>query len=184
MKAIETKYRGMKFRSRLEARWAVFFDTLFVPYVYEPEGYDLETRKYLPDFWLPDSQQFFEVKGIMTDIDREKINLLAVESGKDVVIGLPNAEFMIVEHHQYEEGGEDSIFWANPRDVETGIFRCSSCGCVYFSSENNTWSCRKCGTWKGKDHLIGYGNGMLWREAEFAQERFKSARFEYGETPS
>ena len=27
-KAIETKYKGFRFRSRLEARWAVFFDAL------------------------------------------------------------------------------------------------------------------------------------------------------------
>jgi hypothetical protein len=26
-KAIETHYKGYRFRSRLEARWAVFFDT-------------------------------------------------------------------------------------------------------------------------------------------------------------
>ena len=26
LKAIETEYRGYRFRSRLEARWAVFFD--------------------------------------------------------------------------------------------------------------------------------------------------------------
>lgn len=28
MKAIETRYKGYRFRSRLEARWAVFFDAL------------------------------------------------------------------------------------------------------------------------------------------------------------
>ena len=30
IKAIETEYNGYKFRSRLEARWAVFFDALGV----------------------------------------------------------------------------------------------------------------------------------------------------------
>src|SRR5262245_3495425 len=33
---IETIYRGYRFRSRLEARWAVFFQTLGVPWEYEP----------------------------------------------------------------------------------------------------------------------------------------------------
>lgn len=28
IKPIETKYKGYRFRSRLEARWAVFFDAL------------------------------------------------------------------------------------------------------------------------------------------------------------
>lgn len=39
MKPIETRYAGCRFRSRLEARWAVFFDTLGVKWLYEPEGF-------------------------------------------------------------------------------------------------------------------------------------------------
>ncbi|MET0416087.1 MAG: hypothetical protein ABW022_08710, partial [Actinoplanes sp.] len=50
--AIETRYAGCRFRSRLEARWAVFFDRLGVPWEYEPEGYALECGPYLPDFLL------------------------------------------------------------------------------------------------------------------------------------
>ena len=41
IKAIETVYKGYKFRSRLEARWAVFFDALGVEWEYEPEGFEL-----------------------------------------------------------------------------------------------------------------------------------------------
>lgn len=41
IKAIETGYKGFRFRSRLEARWAIFFDVLDVPWEYEPEGFDL-----------------------------------------------------------------------------------------------------------------------------------------------
>jgi hypothetical protein len=63
-KPIETKYQGCLFRSRLEARWAVFFDKLGIPWEYEKEGYDLEEGGlYLPDFWLPQQDCFFEVKG-------------------------------------------------------------------------------------------------------------------------
>lgn len=51
IKAIETEYNGYRFRSRLEARWAVFFDALGVKYEYEPDGFVLPSgRKYLPDF--------------------------------------------------------------------------------------------------------------------------------------
>ncbi len=41
MKPIETTYRGCRFRSRIEARWAVFFDTLGIKWWYEPEGFAL-----------------------------------------------------------------------------------------------------------------------------------------------
>lgn len=51
IKPIETVYNGYRFRSRLEARWAVFFDALGVEYEYEPEGFTLPSgEKYLPDF--------------------------------------------------------------------------------------------------------------------------------------
>ncbi len=60
--AIETKYNGYKFRSRLEARWAKFFDALGVKYEYEPEGVDLYYNgKYLPDFRLF-GKYYLEVK--------------------------------------------------------------------------------------------------------------------------
>lgn len=49
---IETQYKGYRFRSRLEARWAVFFDRLAIPWQYEPEGYIVGGRPYLPDFRL------------------------------------------------------------------------------------------------------------------------------------
>jgi hypothetical protein len=36
---IETWYASCRFRSRLEARWAVFFDTLRLVWHYEPQGF-------------------------------------------------------------------------------------------------------------------------------------------------
>ena len=63
IKPINTVYNGYRFRSRLEARWAVYFDLLHVKYEYESEGYVLENGiTYLPDFYLPDVKAFFEVK--------------------------------------------------------------------------------------------------------------------------
>ena len=54
MKVIETKYNGFLFRSRLEARWAVFFDSLGIEWSYEPEGFEFKDgTRYLPDFYLP-----------------------------------------------------------------------------------------------------------------------------------
>lgn len=53
MKPIDTLYKSNFFRSRLEARWAVFFDALGVSYDYEPQGFKHEGEYYLPDFYLP-----------------------------------------------------------------------------------------------------------------------------------
>lgn len=62
IKAIETRYRGYRFRSRLEARWAVFFDALGVKWEYEKEGFNLDGLCYLPDFWLPERRIWVEIK--------------------------------------------------------------------------------------------------------------------------
>ena len=51
-RAIETRYKGYRFRSRLEARWAVFFDHLGLRWDYEPEGFELPSGRYLPDFFI------------------------------------------------------------------------------------------------------------------------------------
>lgn len=64
MKPINTQYAGCRFRSRLEARWAVFFDAAGLDWQYEQQGYTLDNgTKYLPDFRLPTLDTYVEVKG-------------------------------------------------------------------------------------------------------------------------
>ncbi len=65
IKAIQTRYAGYMFRSRLEARWAVFFDALKLDWAYEPEGFQLPSGTYyLPDFRviMRDDPVWFEIK--------------------------------------------------------------------------------------------------------------------------
>lgn len=97
LKAIQTQYNGYLFRSRLEARWAVFFDACGVKFEYEPEGYDLGNGlMYLPDFLLhgvvgrDSGDLFVEVKVTMNQADAEKIKRFA-EIGKNH--RLPNEKF-------------------------------------------------------------------------------------------
>lgn len=67
MQAIPTVYAGVRFRSRLEARWAAFFDLCAWPWTYEPMDLD----GYIPDFVLrfEPGPLLVEVKPIMTDQD-------------------------------------------------------------------------------------------------------------------
>lgn len=60
-KVLPTEYSGVTFRSRLEARWAVFFDALGIKWEYEPEAFALPSGNYLPDFRLH-GIGYFEVK--------------------------------------------------------------------------------------------------------------------------
>jgi len=73
IKAIETHWKGYRFRSRLEARWAVFFEELGWKWKYEHQGYNIgweQPAKWLPDFEVQIPQSFgmnvhayVEVKG-------------------------------------------------------------------------------------------------------------------------
>lgn len=90
IKAIETRYAGCRFRSRLEARWAVFFDRLGIRWHYEEQGYELPSGRYLPDFRLEKAgglghgDVHVEIKGSFNHADFVKVLHAAVE--------LPTAE--------------------------------------------------------------------------------------------
>jgi len=87
IKPIETVYNGYRFRSRLEARWAVFFDAMGIKYEYEPEGFEVDGEKYLPDFYLPEIETYVEIKRvdafeIRYSDDCERVSFSGEESEK------------------------------------------------------------------------------------------------------
>lgn len=93
IKPIETKYNGYRFRSRLEARWAVFFDALGIAWEYEVEGFNLGSDGwYLPDFWLPEFNAFVEIKPTFEAMseDAKKYYSLSRSHPLIVMMGLPN----------------------------------------------------------------------------------------------
>lgn len=94
IKAIETNYAGYRFRSRLEARWAVFYDVCEIPWLYESQGYEMSTRigrvRYLPDFYL-ECGQWSEVKGFLNMESADRLcaiaeTLAVCGSGNDLVV--------------------------------------------------------------------------------------------------
>lgn len=106
IKAIETHYNGYRFRSRLEARWAVFFDALGIEYQYEPEGFDLgEAGWYLPDFWLPQQKYWIEIKGTApTPSEMRKAHLLAEQSNTIafILFGQPWIDEHLILNWEYQ----------------------------------------------------------------------------------
>lgn len=96
MKAIETRYAGHRFRSRLEARWAVFWDVIGVDWQYEPEGFETFAGPYLPDFYIPEFDKYIEIKpdGPLSEHDRTRMVAFGVDclaAGHDYLLltGLP-----------------------------------------------------------------------------------------------
>lgn len=123
---IPTNYRGIHFRSRIEARWAVFYDAMGIRYEYEPEGYAADGIAYLPDFWLPDHQVFVEIKGAYPKPDEiHKAEMLAGVKYHAVFIfygGIPESP-----HKQ----GNDSALCVGPAGVIDSQYwwcECAYCG--------------------------------------------------------
>lgn len=176
IQAIETVYRGYKYRSRQEARWAVFFDKLGVRYEYEREGYKLPSGYYLPDFWLPQLQCFFEVKGEAPDEREQRLAAeLSTAAGHwvDVVYG-PIGDQQVMAYRR----GEMHV-------CVMGL--CNNCWLLAFGQISQGTGPYICG------HCYNCLGGMVAAtRAEYLEEKpallaaywaARQARFEHGERP-
>ena len=89
-----TEYQGVQFRSRLEARWALFFDLVGIRWKYEIETFQLGKINYLPDFYLPAINSWIEIKPKISKPPKEwktKCRQVSRLHGKHVFLfaGLP-----------------------------------------------------------------------------------------------
>ena len=148
---IETEYRGFRFRSRTEARWAVFMDALGVPFEYEPNAYTLGGLNYLPDFWLPQTNQFLEIKPTKpSEEESEKAARLAKFTGFDVLIliGAPGGP---VESAGYEylQGQAEIYSWIKTPggviDWDTGMNDPNATESAGWDAPYIWCECEKCG---------------------------------------
>ena len=188
VKNIPTFYKGYEFRSRSEARWAVFFDTLNMQWTYEPEGYTLSSGVwYLPDFYLLESNTYFEVKGADEVADLSKIIALGRDLRAPVAVGFYDITFQAdadFSYNAYElEGKEDS--W---------LVRCRKCKKYFFLGSSGGWACRCCGFYDGDNTFsnLPFSGDLCNMDDKFytyndpvirAVVAARRARFEHGETP-
>jgi hypothetical protein len=175
IKAIETQYKGYRFRSRLEARWAVFFDAIGWPWDYEPEGFTWHERSYLPDFVCQLNIPFyFEIKRRYS-IDEKPQALDVLGQWFDFAIHFVNAERGAIL--VFGSPWIDMAAWVASWDNEAGRLRI----------EENVFldQCPCC----EKPSLLTVGKEVkrtFWNAPKFNRrpyERARSARFEHGETP-
>jgi len=188
MKAIETIYKGYRFRSRLEARWAVFFDTLGIPFEYEKEGYDLGNGVYyLPDFWLPTLGYWIEIKGeAPTKKEIHKLDqITGKEYGKAFIF---SGEIGPWDHRVLSNGdavvtgtnirGKDENGW----DGDWQILECPTCGLVNVCQwwDATRWFKCSCNVSWTADMYSTTKQGKTTRLTK-AYDAARQARFEHGE---
>lgn len=190
MKAIQTEYKGYLFRSRLEARWAVFFDACGVRWEYEPEGYDLgDGIYYLPDFLLhgvdgrDGGDLYVEVKGNMTPADAEKILRFVEGGGREGKYGKYKNATLVVGNIPEGETA-DEIDWYVSDHAYHGpapyLFNFETIDGDHFAAHPGINK-------DGKFELFGDDSSYLCDQDQVATERAyrlaRQARFEHGEKP-
>ena len=205
IKAIQTRYKGYRFRSRLEARWAVFFDGLSVKWEYEPEGYDLgQAGYYLPDFFLPGLELWVEIKPRdgSAGKDDEKMVALVEMTGKrgTILRGDPweNSDPDIYGRPGVSDWSGSAIF--QKTEDGAGKYDCAYCFCVCpnclkVGYEFDGRGARVCGTdcpskntpaWAGAGFADHGDKGYSFNHPLImsAASKARAARFEHGEVSS
>jgi len=189
---IPTEYKGYRFRSRTEARWAVFLDSAGEPWEYEKQGYDLPTRKYLPDFWLQDMNCWLEIKGEKpTAEERQLCEELGWATSRAVVIawGLPDEAGKRIDVFcgEVSDGGATCGQWFREIRIHCGDVP------IPWSRDKLGRLCLNAGEdrsdreWTAPNNLIPFP-GMKIAEhiqSPLAQKDFnraRGARFEHGES--
>jgi len=76
IKAIPTRYLGIDFKSKMEARFAKWCEDNNQRWPYEPEGLTDGKQSYLPDFYLPDSKMIVEIKPVFFLSETYKFDML------------------------------------------------------------------------------------------------------------
>lgn len=132
---IPTEYEGIRYRSRLEARWAVFFDALAIKFQYEPR---VPRIAYLPDFFVAHQPRFprsmyFEVKPaeyVPSDtIKPDRLAALHFPVGFLHALRVPRSMHEACEHQ---------IFFGGAYDESHGFCQCSGCGAIGYEFEGRS----------------------------------------------
>lgn len=172
MSGIRTKYKGIRFRSILEAKWAFMFDGFGWEWQYEP----FELHGYIPDFSLGFYKPFIvEIKPLVD------ASILAAAQSKLSSSGW-KGEAAIFSHTIDSDrelpGSEplhgsflDSSWCPDPDEgfiwEAFQLFRCRSCKTVGICSKYGIWTCRVCGEYDGDHHMDPLDSFVqkLWAEA-------------------
>ena len=200
---IQTIYRGYRFRSQLEAKWAFFFDMLQVEWVYEPEGFTVHTDGrsvcYLPDFYLPATDTWVEVKGWEGGLrtDAARIETVIREMGRSgrirpdsahslpglLLLGpVPEAHAGLTLHPIVVPDASGNLAWAWAGWVQQGMTHAHLTGASCESSDDlpREWSLNH---WPvDPDRLDGVLLDCNRAVAE-AQRQARFARFDHGDVP-
>lgn len=160
MAAIPTTYRGTRFRSRVEARWAAFFDELRWPWEYEPVDLD----GYIPDFIL----KFYEplLVEVKSELDRRSLRMHIDKIDRSgwkhdaLIVGaypLDSADWP-----SKAVGLLSQEFW-DGKGWDDGLLHwCPECDSASIRHVSGVWMCARCGAGAKENQDVGCESAELW----------------------
>ena len=179
--SIPTEYKGITFRSKLEADWARFLDKTGIRWSYEPKGKYVrhiyrpgEEFFVLCDFWLPEARQLLEIKGAWNAAERTKFAMFAAAVEVELFVGGPDGRLGFVAPNN---PGPD-----HPGDLPVVVFAatlayCHHCHTRYFADYHLGYyeqvDCRKCRTPRSlMRYHVGRANRTFieWPGAQLREE--------------
>jgi len=170
MQAIATRYNNHLFRSRLEARWARFLDNIGARWMYEYEGYQTGTGRYLPDFWIPDAFVRGQKIGVLIEIKPD--NFGGDHDHLEEVATKLHVGAILANGFQYKEkpGSFNGLFQITPFwEDNIDICVCEYCNAINFEFvETNFDKCPLC----NKKHSNHAAEHVAWAYAEALRYRF------------
>lgn len=186
IKAIPTRYKGYHFRSRLEARWAVFFDAMGLRWEYEPEGFELGCgERYLPDF-LIEGYCYAEIKPASTPLPiGGKIERFCALASKPVLFLCGNPEMaiyaMLFPNEEDEEARTGKKVFYEPVTLEpsTSKYHPFYVGAYYFRDGDPKWA--EIEKLFLKEVPGFHYSGVCYNQVKKAVHAARSARFEFGQ---
>jgi hypothetical protein len=183
IRSIETKYNGYRFRSRLEARWAVFFDAAAIDYEYELEGFKLgDGLSYLPDFYLDSMGVYAEVKPNkeLSEDEIRKLVTFSTDADKPLllVIGTPGSEEMFLLNRRSLPSWREVQSWGQEVGSlsEAFLSHLRAYAPVEFghTALQGGWTLL---------HAPGDIKDLIGSRIKRSRQKASEARFEFGETP-
>lgn len=160
--AIPTTYKGVRFRSRLEAKWAVFFDLVQWPWTYEP----FDMNGWIPDFALHFYKPVLvEVKPYVQTADYYALAESLETYAPDLELLVLGASLITGQFQNAPAVGvigepmEKARLWS-PALLDL----CAKCFQVSMISEGGSFTCRKSGCYDG-DHYVSFPEELPYMAA-------------------
>ncbi len=116
--SIPTTYKGVNFRSRLEARWAAFFDLEGWDWEYEP----VDLKGWIPDFIIKGKQDLFvEIKWFPVYEEYPHVSDKWIEQIKKIEKARPNIPVLFLSSNPYQSGNTHPVVGFLLNELEDGF---------------------------------------------------------------